>query len=48
MEGKNCFCKSFFDDNDDDDDDDDDDDGDGNVKVPWEKVFYGQNSNNNL
>ena len=25
MEGKNCFCKSFFGDNDDDDDDDDDD-----------------------
>ena len=41
MEGKNCFCKSFFHDN-------DDDDGDSNAKVPRGKVFYGKNSNNNL
>ena len=42
MEGKNSFCESLF------DDDDDNDDGDDEIKVPWEKVFYGQNSNNNL
>ena len=37
MEGKNSFSKSFF-----------DADNDDNVKVRWEKVFYRQNSNNNL